>query len=144
MALRISQIAEERVENVTDYLSEGQEVEVVVLDVDQRGRIKLSIKELENYQEAQTRKSYARRQLSEKPAKAGFFMLVMRLAIKSSTTLGSASVEVSPVYLIRLQQFCADPAHYLARARFWPVPTVWHLAWRSVNFFSHHSDQFFP
>jgi predicted RNA-binding protein with RPS1 domain len=26
---------------------------VVVLDVDQRGRIKLSIKELENYQEAQ-------------------------------------------------------------------------------------------
>ena len=51
--LHISQIAEERVENVTDYLSEGQEVEVVVLDVDQRGRIKLSIKELENYQEAQ-------------------------------------------------------------------------------------------
>ena len=51
--LHISQIAEERVENVTDYLSEGQEVEVVVLDVDQRGRIKLSIKELANYQEAQ-------------------------------------------------------------------------------------------
>ena len=51
--LHISQIAEERVENVTDYLSEGQEVEVVVLDVDQRGRIKLSIKELEKYQEAQ-------------------------------------------------------------------------------------------
>ena len=48
--LHISQIAEERVENVTDYLSEGQEVEVVVLDVDQRGRIKLSIKELANYQ----------------------------------------------------------------------------------------------
>ena len=48
--LHISQIAEERVETVTDYLSEGQEVEVVVLDVDQRGRIKLSIKELGNYQ----------------------------------------------------------------------------------------------
>jgi polyribonucleotide nucleotidyltransferase len=32
------------VENVSDYLSEGQEIEVVVLDVDQRGRIKLSIK----------------------------------------------------------------------------------------------------
>ena len=72
--LHISQIAEERVENVTDYLSEGQEVEVVVLDVDQRGRIKLSIKELENYQKLKTRKSYALRQLSEKPAKAGFFM----------------------------------------------------------------------
>jgi predicted RNA-binding protein with RPS1 domain len=30
-------------------LNEGQEVEVVVLDLDQRGRIKLSIKEIENY-----------------------------------------------------------------------------------------------
>ena len=49
--LHISQIAEERVENVTDYLTEGEEVDVVVLDVDQRGRIKLSIKELPNYQE---------------------------------------------------------------------------------------------
>ena len=49
--LHISQIAEERVENVTDYLSEGQEVDVVVLDVDQRGRIKLSIKELSRYQD---------------------------------------------------------------------------------------------
>ena len=49
--LHISQIAEERVENVSDYLSEGQEIEVVVLDVDQRGRIKLSIKELENYRD---------------------------------------------------------------------------------------------
>ncbi len=49
--LHISQIAEERVETVTDYLSEGQEVDVVVLDVDQRGRIKLSIKELPKYQD---------------------------------------------------------------------------------------------
>ena len=49
--LHISQIAQERVEKVTDYLSEGEEVDVVVLDVDQRGRIKLSIKELPNYQD---------------------------------------------------------------------------------------------
>ena len=49
--LHISQIAEERVEKVTDYLSEGEEVEVVCLDVDQRGRIKLSIKELPKYQD---------------------------------------------------------------------------------------------
>ncbi len=52
--LHISQIAEERVETVTDYLSEGQEVDVVVLDVDQRGRIKLSIKELPKYQSAES------------------------------------------------------------------------------------------
>ena len=44
--VHISQIANERVENVTDHLSEGDEVRVKVLDVDQRGRIKLSIKEL--------------------------------------------------------------------------------------------------
>jgi polyribonucleotide nucleotidyltransferase len=43
--LHISQIAKERVEKVTDYLTEGQEVEVLVLDVE-RGRIKLSMKEL--------------------------------------------------------------------------------------------------
>jgi polyribonucleotide nucleotidyltransferase len=44
--VHISQIANERVENVSDHLSEGQEIDVKVLDVDQRGRIKLSIKEL--------------------------------------------------------------------------------------------------
>ncbi|MEE2652520.1 MAG: S1 RNA-binding domain-containing protein, partial [Pseudomonadota bacterium] len=45
--VHISQISEERVENVSDYLKEGQEVKVKVLDVDQRGRIKLSMKEVE-------------------------------------------------------------------------------------------------
>ncbi len=50
--LHISQIAEERVEKVTDYLEEGQMVRVVVLDVDQRGRIKLSMKEVANYESA--------------------------------------------------------------------------------------------
>ena len=44
--VHISQIANERVENVNDYLAEGQEVKVKVLDIDQRGRIKLSMREL--------------------------------------------------------------------------------------------------
>ncbi len=44
--VHISQIAQERVEKVTDYLSEGQQVKVKVLDVDARGRIKLSMKEV--------------------------------------------------------------------------------------------------
>ena len=44
--VHISQIANERVENVSDHLSEGDQVRVKVLDVDQRGRIKLSIKAL--------------------------------------------------------------------------------------------------
>ena len=50
--LHISQIAEERVEKVTDYLSQGQEVEVVCLDTDQRGRIKLSMKDVKHYSHA--------------------------------------------------------------------------------------------
>ncbi|MBC09517.1 MAG: polyribonucleotide nucleotidyltransferase [Gammaproteobacteria bacterium] len=48
--VHISQISEERVEKVTDYLSEGQEVKVKVLDVD-RGRIKLSMKDLSDDEE---------------------------------------------------------------------------------------------
>ena len=43
--VHISQIAEERVEKVTDYLSEGQDVKVKVIEIDNRGRVKLSIKE---------------------------------------------------------------------------------------------------
>ena len=43
--VHISQIAHERVNAVADYLEEGQMVKVKCLDVDNRGRIKLSIKE---------------------------------------------------------------------------------------------------
>jgi polyribonucleotide nucleotidyltransferase len=45
--LHISQISDERVEKVTDHLEEGQTVKVKVLDVDARGRIKLSMKDME-------------------------------------------------------------------------------------------------
>jgi polyribonucleotide nucleotidyltransferase len=44
--LHISQIAHERVEKVTDYLSEGQIVRVKVLETDEKGRVKLSMKVL--------------------------------------------------------------------------------------------------
>tara|TARA_R110002072_G_scaffold98034_3_gene215868 strand:- start:2878 stop:5049 length:2172 start_codon:yes stop_codon:yes gene_type:complete len=49
--VHISQIAHERVEKVTDYLTEGQEIDVKCLDTE-RGRIKLSIKELLPKEEA--------------------------------------------------------------------------------------------
>ncbi|MDX1624898.1 MAG: polyribonucleotide nucleotidyltransferase [Wenzhouxiangellaceae bacterium] len=42
--VHISQISDERVENVTDELSEGQKVKVKVLEVDKQGRIRLSMK----------------------------------------------------------------------------------------------------
>ncbi len=44
--LHISEIAHERIRNVTDVLNEGDSVEVKVLDVDRSGRIKLSRKVL--------------------------------------------------------------------------------------------------
>lgn len=44
--LHISQISNQRIANVADVLQEGQKVRVQVLDVDQRGRIKLSMKDL--------------------------------------------------------------------------------------------------
>lgn len=42
--VHISQISDERVENVTDKLSEGDVVKVKVLEVDRQGRIRLSMK----------------------------------------------------------------------------------------------------
>ncbi|MFV2003765.1 MAG: polyribonucleotide nucleotidyltransferase [Gammaproteobacteria bacterium] len=45
--VHISQISEERVENVSDKLSEGDTVKVKVLEIDRQGRIRLSMKEVE-------------------------------------------------------------------------------------------------
>ena len=50
--VHISQISQERVENVNEFLEEGQDVLVKVLDTDARGRIKLSIKEISEEERA--------------------------------------------------------------------------------------------
>ena len=42
--LHISQIAKERVNNVSDYVKEGQVVRVKVLEADEKGRVRLSMK----------------------------------------------------------------------------------------------------
>ena len=44
--VHISQIAEERVEKVADYLQVGQEVTVKVVEIDRQGRIRLTMKDL--------------------------------------------------------------------------------------------------
>lgn len=44
--LHVSQISDEHVQNVSDYLKEGQKVKVLVKDVDNRGRVKLSMKDV--------------------------------------------------------------------------------------------------
>ncbi len=46
--VHISQISDERVENVADFLSEGDSVTVKVLEVDKQGRIRLSMKAVES------------------------------------------------------------------------------------------------
>ena len=51
--LHISQIANERVNAVTDYLKEGQVVRVKVLEADDKGRLRLSMKALLEPQQAQ-------------------------------------------------------------------------------------------
>lgn len=50
--VHISQISSDRVEDISQYLQEGQEVVVKVMDLDARGRIKLSIKEVTDEERA--------------------------------------------------------------------------------------------
>lgn len=45
--VHISQLADHRVENVTDILSEGQEVRAKLIGIDERGRLSLSLKDVE-------------------------------------------------------------------------------------------------
>ncbi|NRB81742.1 MAG: polyribonucleotide nucleotidyltransferase [Saccharospirillaceae bacterium] len=51
--VHISQICDRRLEKVSEELTEGQEVVVKCLDVDNRGRIKLSIKEVSDAEKAE-------------------------------------------------------------------------------------------
>ena len=46
--LHVSEISEEHVKNVSDYFVEGEEVKVKVLDVDRQGKIRLTMKGLED------------------------------------------------------------------------------------------------
>jgi polyribonucleotide nucleotidyltransferase len=46
--VHISQISNERVEKVSDKLAEGDVVKVKVLEVDRQGRVRLSMKEVDN------------------------------------------------------------------------------------------------
>jgi polyribonucleotide nucleotidyltransferase len=50
--VHISQIADQRVEKVSDFLTQGQEVQVKVLEIDRQGRIRLSMKEAQPKVEA--------------------------------------------------------------------------------------------
>ena len=55
--VHISQIAQERVENVTDYLKEKQEIVVKVLKIDDRGKISLTMKDVTDEDKASMEES---------------------------------------------------------------------------------------
>ncbi|HVE10379.1 MAG TPA: S1 RNA-binding domain-containing protein, partial [Paraburkholderia sp.] len=46
--LHISEIANERIKDINDYLKEGQQVKVKVIQTDEKGRVRLSAKALLN------------------------------------------------------------------------------------------------
>jgi len=46
--VHVSEISEERVENVSDYFVQGEEVKVKVLEVDRQGKVRLTMKGLED------------------------------------------------------------------------------------------------
>lgn len=52
--VHISQISHERIENVFDVLQEGQTVKVKVLEIDRQGRVRLSMKEVEQQESDNT------------------------------------------------------------------------------------------
>lgn len=89
--VHISQIANQRVEKVTDFLEEGQTVRVKVLDVDQRGRIKLSIKELLE-DEAET----AEEEASDAPAEVVEEIAAEETVAVDSTEEAPAEVDETP------------------------------------------------
>ena len=67
--LHISQIAHQRVEAVTDFLKEGQIVKVKVMETDEKGRIKLSMKALLERPEGMEEERFERprREFSDRP-----------------------------------------------------------------------------
>ena len=65
--LHISQIAHQRVEKVEDFLKEGQVVKVKVLETDDKGRIKLSLKALLDKPEGYVEEERPRRDFGDRP-----------------------------------------------------------------------------
>ena len=65
--LHVSEMyAEERIDNVSDFLEEGDEVEVMVLDVDRQGKIKLSQREIVEPGSAAERQRKAREERGDR------------------------------------------------------------------------------
>ncbi len=69
--LHISQIAHQRVEKVTDFLTEGQVVKVKVLETDEKGRIKLSMKALLDKPEGFVEEERPRREYGDRNDRGG-------------------------------------------------------------------------
>jgi polyribonucleotide nucleotidyltransferase len=64
--LHISQIAHQRVEKVEDFLKEGQVIKVKVMETDEKGRIKLSLKALLDKPEGYVEEERPRRERGDR------------------------------------------------------------------------------
>ena len=69
--LHISQIAHQRVEKVTDFLTEGQVIKVKVLETDEKGRVKLSLKALLERPEGYVEEERPRRERFDRDDRGG-------------------------------------------------------------------------
>ncbi len=69
--LHISQIAHQRVEKVTDFLTEGQIIKVKVLETDEKGRVKLSLKALLERPEGYVEEERPRRERFDRDDRGG-------------------------------------------------------------------------
>lgn len=68
--VHVSELANERVKDVNDYVSEGDEVEVKVLDVDRFGKIKLSAKAVKSLPNRNPKAAETKKEDKKDPAQA--------------------------------------------------------------------------
>lgn len=66
--VHISEVANVFVNNIRDFLTEGQDVKVVVLQVNEQGKIAMSIRKAMPREDRRPQKNYPSRQKRERPA----------------------------------------------------------------------------
>ena len=103
--LHISQISHERVNSVADHLKEGQQVKVKVLEADEKGRVRLSMKAVT---EQPARRPRRRRSLATLPRseKGRRGALSHRLCVDGSNDPESATGPYSPPQVCSAVRSC--------------------------------------
>ena len=92
--VHVSEIKNERVENVRDVLSEGQEVKVKLLEVDQRGKVRLSMRlvDQETGEELPDTRPRASRAKAATVARAAIAATAAGMAVAAATVTAARAV----------------------------------------------------